>query len=115
MLAWGEAARYPQPDCTRAPGGGNCAGQAALFPSHSCTTVHVIIRRDAPDTSMLQHLFCRIERNPRIVVWPSAQVTRLAGTSQLRGVQSRCDGQPEVTELAVTGLFVFIGATPGTG
>jgi hypothetical protein len=30
--------------------------------------VHVIIRRDAPDTSMLQHLFCRIERNPRIVV-----------------------------------------------
>jgi hypothetical protein len=68
MLACGEAARYPQPDCTRCPRWRQLRGQAALFPSHSCTTVHVIIRRDAPDTSMLQHLFCRIERNPRIVV-----------------------------------------------
>lgn len=64
---------------------------------------------------MSRHLIYRIERNPRIVVWPSTQVTALTGTSQLRGVQLRRDGQPEVTELAVTGLFVFIGATPGTG
>jgi thioredoxin reductase len=97
-----------------AGGDGNCARQAALFLSHSCATVHVIIRRDAPDTSMSRHLIYRIERNPRIVVWPSTQVTALTGTGRLRGVQPRRDGQPEVTERAVTGLFVFIGATRGT-
>lgn len=64
-----------------AAGGGNCAAQAALFLSHSCTTVHVIIRRDDPNTSMSRHLIYRIERNPRIVVWPATQVTALTGTS----------------------------------
>ena len=75
MLACGEAARYPQPDCTRCRRRRQLRGQAALFLSHSCATVHVIIRRDATDTPMSRHLTYRIERNPRIVVWPSTQVT----------------------------------------
>ncbi len=96
-------------------GGGNSAGQAALFLSRSCAAVHVIIRRDALDASMSRYLVDRIERNPGIVVWPSTQVTALAGTSQLEAVRLRRQGQPEASELAVTGLFVFIGAKPGTG
>lgn len=96
-------------------GGGNSAGQAALFLSRSCTTVHVIIRRDALGASMSRYLVDRIERNPRIVVWPSTQVTALTGTSQLEAVRLRREGQPEASELAVSGLFVFIGAKPGTG
>jgi len=96
-------------------GGGNSAGQAALFLSRSCTTVHVIIRRDALETSMSRYLLDRIERNPGIVVWPSTQVTALMGTSHLEAVQLTSQSNPEVAELAVTGLFVFIGATPGTG
>ncbi|HEX2318662.1 MAG TPA: FAD-dependent oxidoreductase [Streptosporangiaceae bacterium] len=96
-------------------GGGNSAGQAALFLSRSCTTVHVIIRRDVLESSMSRYLFDRIERNPGIVVWPSTQVTALMGTRQLEAVQLTSQSNPEVTELPVTGLFVFIGATPGTG
>jgi thioredoxin reductase (NADPH) len=96
-------------------GGGNSAGQAALFLSRSCTKVHVIIRRDALDASMSRYLVDRIERNPGIVVWPSTQVTALTGTNQLEAVRLRREGQPEASELAVTGLFVFIGAKPGTG
>jgi thioredoxin reductase (NADPH) len=96
-------------------GGGNSAGQAALFLSRSCATVHVIIRRDALDASMSRYLVDRIERNPGIFVWPSTQVTALRGTSQLEAVRLRRAGQPEESELAVTGLFVFIGAKPGTG
>jgi thioredoxin reductase (NADPH) len=96
-------------------GGGNSAGQAALFLSRSCTTVHLIIRRDALDASMSRYLVDRIERNPGIVVWPSTQVTALTGTNQLEAVRLRREGQPEESELAVTGLFVFIGAKPGTG
>ncbi len=95
-------------------GGGNSAGQAALFLSRSCTKVHVLIRRDALDASMSRYLVDRIERNPGIVVWPSTQVTALTGTNKLEAVRLR-EGQPEASELAVTGLFVFIGAKPGTG
>ena len=54
-------------------------------------------------------------RNPGIVVWPSTQVTALTGTNRLESVRLRREGQPEASELAVTGLFVFIGAKPGTG
>jgi thioredoxin reductase (NADPH) len=57
----------------------------------------------------------RIERNPRIVVWPSTQVTALTGTNRLESVRLRGEGRPETSELAVSGLFVFIGAKPGTG
>jgi thioredoxin reductase (NADPH) len=96
-------------------GGGNSAGQAAVFLSRSCTKVHVVIRRDALDATMSRYLVDRIERNPRIVVWPSTQVTALTGTNQLEAVRLRREGQPEASELAVTGLFVFIGAKPGTG
>jgi len=96
-------------------GGGNSAGQAALFLSRSCAAVHLIIRRDALDASMSRYLVDRIERNPGIVVWPSTHVTALTGTNQLEAVWLRRAGQPEASELAVTGLFVFIGAKPGTG
>jgi thioredoxin reductase (NADPH) len=96
-------------------GGGNSAGQAALFLSRSCVAVHLIIRRDALDASMSRYLVDRIERTPGIVVWPSTQVTALTGTNHLEAVRLRRAGQPEASELAVTGLFVFIGAKPGTG
>jgi thioredoxin reductase (NADPH) len=95
-------------------GGGNSAGQAALFLSRSCTAVHLIIRRDVLDTSMSRYLVDRIERNPGIVVWPRTEVTALIGTDQLEAVRLRRQGEP-APELAVTGLFVFIGAKPGTG
>src|SRR5262249_58609938 len=93
----------------------NAAGQAALFLSRSCTAVHVIIRRAALDASMSRYLVDRIERNPGIVVWPSTQVTALIGTNKLESIRLRHKGQPETSQLAVTALFVFIGAKPGTG
>ncbi|WP_214316621.1 FAD-dependent oxidoreductase [Nonomuraea sediminis] len=95
-------------------GGGNSAGQAALFLSRSCAEVHVIIRRDALDATMSRYLVDRIERHPRIVVWPFTQVTALTGTNRLEAVRLRREGKPDAEELAVAGLFVFIGAKPGT-
>ena len=96
-------------------GGGNSAGQAALFLSRSCAQVHMIIRRHALGASMSRYLLDRIEHSPRIVVWPSTHVTALNGMRTLESVRLRPEDPPEVSELAVTGLFVFIGAKPGTG
>ena len=95
-------------------GGGNSAGQAALFLSRSCAAVHLIIRRDSLDASMSRYLIDRIERHPGIVVWASTQVTALIGTNRLEAVQLRREGVPDESRLAVAGLFVFIGAQPGT-
>ena len=99
-------------------GGGNSAGQAALFLSRSSTTVHVLIRGDSLEASMSRYLINRIEQNPRIIVSPRTQVTALTGTGQLEGVRIRRAAEPAESaesELPVRGLFVFIGAKPGTG
>jgi thioredoxin reductase (NADPH) len=95
-------------------GGGNSAGQAALFLSRSCDRVHVIIRGETLSASMSRYLIDRIEGNPGIVVWPRTQVTGLIGTDRLAGVRIRGPAQPEASDLPVSGLFVFIGAEPRT-
>jgi thioredoxin reductase (NADPH) len=96
-------------------GGGNSAGQAALFLSRTCARVHVIIRGPSLAASMSRYLLDRIERNPAIAVRTSTQITALTGTGRLAGIRLRREGEPEESELAVAGLFVFIGAKPGTG
>ena len=94
-------------------GGGNSAGQAALFLSRSSARVHVIIRGDTLQASMSRYLIDQIERDPRITVTPGTQVTALLGQDQLDGVEL-ADGERKATTLAVLGLFVFIGAQPST-
>jgi thioredoxin reductase (NADPH) len=96
-------------------GGGNSAGQAALFLSRTCSDVHIIIRRQTLAASMSRYLIDEIERSPRIIVRPRTQVTALLGTDQLEGVELVDAGQQLTTSLAVRGMFVFIGAQPSTG
>src|SRR5260370_23560512 len=63
---------------------------------------------------MSRYLVDRIEREPRIIVSPRAQVTAVIGTDQLEGVRICRAGQRAESDLAVCGLFVFIGAKPRT-
>ena len=95
-------------------GGGNSAGQAALFLSRSSAQVHVIIRGETLEASMSRYLIDQIERNPRITVTPGTQVTALLGKDQLEGVELLDTGRQRRSVLAVRGLFVFIGAQPST-
>ena len=96
-------------------GGGNSAGQAALFLSRGSAGVHLIIRGQTLATSMSRYLIDQIERNPRITVRPLTQVTALLGTEQLEGVELLDTDRRQTSALAVRGLFVFIGAQPATG
>jgi thioredoxin reductase (NADPH) len=96
-------------------GGGNSAGQAAMFLSRSSAEVHVIIRGETLDTSMSRYLIDQIERNPRITVTPRTQITALLGNEQLEGVELLDSSREQTSVLAVRGLFVFIGAQPSTG
>ena len=103
--------------CSNGPvaivGGGNSAGQAALFLSRGSARVHVIIRGETLQASMSRYLIDQIERDPRITVRPETQVTALLGTDQLDGVEL-ADSEGNTSTLAVRGLFVFIGAQPST-
>jgi thioredoxin reductase (NADPH) len=95
-------------------GGGNSAGQAALFLSRSSAAVHVIIRGQTLDSSMSRYLIDQIEQEPRITVTPRTQVTALLGKDQLEGVRLLDMTTQQTSELPVSGLFVFIGAEPAT-
>jgi thioredoxin reductase (NADPH) len=94
-------------------GGGNSAGQAALFLSRRSARVHVIIRGETLATSMSRYLIDQIDRDPRVTVTPRTQVTALLGQDELDGVEL-VDSESKTSTLAVRGLFVFIGAQPST-
>jgi thioredoxin reductase (NADPH) len=95
-------------------GGGNSAGQAALFLARTCTEVHIVIRGESLGSSMSRYLVDQIERHPKILVSPRTEVIRLVGQQELEGVVVRENDSEQSSTLAVCGLFVFIGAKPST-
>jgi thioredoxin reductase (NADPH) len=95
-------------------GGGNSAGQAALFLSRTSAEVHILIRGQTLAASMSGYLIDQLERHPRITVTPRANVTALPGDDELQGVELVTTRGNETSQLAVRGLFVFIGAQPNT-
>ena len=101
--------------CVGAPivvvGGGNSAGQAAMFLAEKGSSVCVVVRRPLPAT-MSQYLVDRIAAHPRIAVHVGAEVAALAGEPTLEQVTIRGDG--DEVEVPCTALFSFIGAEPNS-
>jgi thioredoxin reductase (NADPH) len=95
-------------------GGGNSAGQAALFLSNACVSVQIVIRGESLSSSMSRYLIDQIERSPRIRVVPRTEVVALDGDDVLQAVELR-DADGRVSTVPICGLFVFIGAKPSTG
>jgi thioredoxin reductase (NADPH) len=95
-------------------GGGNSAGQAALFLARTCTSVRIVIRSASLVASMSRYLIDQIERHPQIRVSPRTEVVALVGDDHLEGVELRDNDTQEVSVESSRGLFVFIGARPST-
>lgn len=96
-------------------GGGNSAGQAALYLARTCTEVRIVIRGQTLASSMSRYLIDQIERHPHIHVSPRTEVTGLIGEQRLEGVSLRQNDSQEASTVPVSGLFIFIGARPSTG
>jgi thioredoxin reductase (NADPH) len=95
-------------------GGGNSAGQAAIYlGQHNCR-VTLAIRRDGLSQSMSQYLIERIEADPKIDVLTGVEVQALAGQGHLEQATFKhmATGQPQT--IRCSGLFCFIGARPAT-
>ncbi|MGD0380183.1 MAG: FAD-dependent oxidoreductase [Acidimicrobiales bacterium] len=95
-------------------GGGNSAGQAAIYMSQNGCKVLIAIRRDDLSETMSRYLIERIDANPRIEVLARTEVRALVGTTHLE--QATLEHTPTQTRRNVNcgGLFCFIGAEPST-
>ena len=95
-------------------GGGNSAGQAAMFLASRASCVRLVYRgRDLSD-SMSQYLIERLRHAANVSIETRSQVVELSGDEHLRTVQIR-DGEGRVVSRSVGGLFIMIGADPCTG
>src|SRR5581483_2543602 len=94
-------------------GGGNSAGQAALFLAKNNCSVSILLRGSDLGRSMSRYLADRIESHPGITVRTGTQITALRGDGSLQGITlESAEGQQE---LGVAGVFSFIGAEPNSG
>jgi thioredoxin reductase (NADPH) len=95
-------------------GGGNSAGQAAVFLAGSCRHVHMLVRSDGLAESMSQYLIRRIEEAPNISLHTRTQLAALDGSDRLERVSwSSRNGKLEVSDLRH--VFLMTGAQPNTG
>jgi thioredoxin reductase (NADPH) len=95
-------------------GGGNSAGQAAVFLSAQSRKVYLVIRGNDLGKDMSSYLVQRIEETPNIEVLRNTEVRRMSGDLYLRSVELVDTKTGEVKTLEVQALFSFIGAMPRT-
>ena len=93
-------------------GGGNSAGQAAMFLSRSAACVHLVVRSDSLAASMSNYLTKRLEADPRITIHYETEVTGLQGEDWLQSITLTTPGGDRKIETRA--LFVMIGAAPNT-
>ncbi len=96
-------------------GGGNSAGQAAVFLAGVAKHVHLVIRRGSLTSTMSSYLIGRIETSSRITVHPYTEIDRLEGDASLRCVTFANRRTGESATRPIENLFVMIGAEPNTG
>jgi thioredoxin reductase (NADPH) len=94
-------------------GGGNSAGQAAMFLSDRNSTVHLVHRRGDLEASMSQYLISRLHKAKNVQIHLNSTISALRGERSLGSVVIR-DSSGKEQEVGACGLFVMIGANPCT-
>ncbi|MFD6994347.1 FAD-dependent oxidoreductase [Streptomyces sp. NPDC059943] len=95
-------------------GGGNSAGQAALFLTHHASRVHLLVRGSDLNTDMSRYLVDQVERHPKIEVLLHTEVRGASGKEKLQSLSVEDNTNGERHTLRAAALFVFIGARPYT-
>jgi len=95
-------------------GGGNSAGQAAVFLAQNTKGVRMLVRSAGLAATMSRYLVRRIEENPLIQVHFDSELVRLSGDDHLEEVSWRDKTTGEVTTQPVRHIFVMTGASPKT-
>ncbi|HEX7912356.1 MAG TPA: FAD-dependent oxidoreductase [Paraburkholderia sp.] len=93
-------------------GGGNSAGQAAVFLSGFARHVHIVIRGEGLNSSMSSYLIRRIEAAANVTVHRKTQIVELQGEEHLESI--KWDSQGTIEEKPIRHVFLFLGAQPNT-
>ena len=95
-------------------GGGNSAGQAAVFLAQTAARVHLLVRSSGLASSMSRYLIRRIEEHPAISVRTHTELTALEGNGHLARVRLRDDHAGTIETRDIRHVFVMTGAAPST-
>lgn len=97
-------------------GGGNSAGQAAVFLSQHAAKVHMLVRGPSLAASMSRYLIDRIEATPNIALLANTELTHLEGNAEqgLAAVTWRNRRTGDARTTALHHVFLFVGADPET-
>ncbi len=95
-------------------GGGNSAGQAAVYLSKRARQVHILIRGAGLAASMSDYLIKRIDHIPNIELHTHSEVEEIVGDTAIESLSVRDNQSNETRSLEASHLFIFIGAQPGT-
>jgi thioredoxin reductase (NADPH) len=95
-------------------GGGNSAGQAAVFLAPRVRRVHIMVRGAGLADTMSRYLIARIEESPNVTVYAHHQVLSVEGQDHLQRVQVRDARAEETRTMAIRHAFVMTGADPNT-
>jgi thioredoxin reductase (NADPH) len=106
-------ARFCRESAVAVVGGGNSAGQAAMFLSETAHTVHLVCRGPNLERTMSQYLISRLEHTPNVRIHLGCSVCRLQGSDRLRAV-TIVNALGGTQQYELCGLFVMIGADPCT-
>ena len=97
-------------------GGGNSAGQAAVFLAGHASKVHMLIRKDSLASTMSNYLIERIMATPNIELHTHSEIIALEGDEDgLKQVRIRNSQNEQECDYDVCRVFLFIGADPNTG
>src|SRR6202522_1027790 len=95
-------------------GGGNSAGQAAMFLSRAVRCVRLLVRGKSLAASMSRYLPSRLEADPNVSIEFDAEVTALHGTHHLEAVTVRNAAANTTRLVDTSALFIMVGALPNT-
>ena len=108
-------ARYCKETEVVVVGGGNSAGQAAMFLSRSASHVHVLVRGPSLAASMSDYLFARLDADPKITIHYRTELSALDGDDALERVTIRDKMAGQEWTIRSRAVFVMVGAAPNTG
>jgi thioredoxin reductase (NADPH) len=95
-------------------GGGNSAGQAAVFLASKCRQVHLLVRSKGLADSMSHYLIRRIDETPNITLHTSTEIASLQGDEQLERVMWKTAPDHVLQTHAIGHVFLMTGAVPST-
>ncbi len=95
-------------------GGGNSAGQAAVFLSQTASKVRMLVRSGQLSDTMSRYLIQRIEENPAIELHFKTEIVDLEGDTHLERVTWRSNASGETASNEIRHVFIMAGASPRT-